>query len=553
VPVGEIRRLGDHALLIGLPDARSAHALTRALHASSRRGIREVVGGLATVMVSVDPDGDDPDELRPWLAGLLDALDLSSDGASGEGKLVTVPCVFDGPDVAEVAEGAGCQPHQVAEQVTASLLTVAVVGFSPGFAYLQGLPDALCGIPRRRRPRPVVPAGSVALASGHAAVYPTASPGGWQLIGRTAEPFFDARVPPYARLAPGDNVRFTATAALTGSPPSLAGAWSTDPPAEPVFVVEQPGLRTLRQDGGRRGLAAIGVPAASPADPTSFELANRLVGNPPGACALEVTAKGPTLRCVRPTFVAVVGARPDLHLEGQPVPVGQVVPVGTGQRLDVGLVRGGLRCYVAVAGGFVGPELLGSSATDLLSGLGPGPLAAGDHLAAGVISPPLGDHLGPHTLTARAADESMALRVVPGPHPERFEPGAFASLATWRFSVEVESNRIGLRLQARDGAPFPLATAGVPSELDSQGTVTGAVQVPPDGHPVVLLPDHATMGGYPVLAVVASVDHGLLGQCAPGATVVLVPVTHTEARRAWAGHLRHMGAAVVGHYPLAVE
>ena len=94
--------------------------------------------------------------------------------------------------------------------MTAARLTVAAVGFSPGFAYLEGLPDELSRVPRRRRPRPVVPAGSVALANGYAAVYPSASPGGWQLIGRTAEPFFDARVAPYARLAPGDHVRFDA-------------------------------------------------------------------------------------------------------------------------------------------------------------------------------------------------------------------------------------------------------------------------------------------------------------------------------------------------------
>jgi biotin-dependent carboxylase-like uncharacterized protein len=329
---------------------------------------------------------------------------------------------------------------------------------------------------------------------------------------------------------------------------------SSEPEAEVVFVVEHPGLRTLHQDGGRRGLAAIGVPAAGPADPASFELANRLVGNRPDACALEVTAKGPVLRCVRSTFVAAVGARPELHLQGQPVPLGQVVPVGAGQRLSVGLVRDGLRCYVAVAGGFVGPALLGSSATDLLSGLGPGPIATGDRLAAGVISPPLGDHISPETLAERAtAEGSIALRVVPGPHAERFAPGAFASLAARRFTVGADSNRIGLRLVADDDASLLAAEPAPASELDSQGTVTGAVQVPPDGHPVVLLSDHATMGGYPVLAVVASADHGLLGQCAAGDSVVLVPISHAEARQVWTVHRRTLGAAVRGHYPLAVE
>jgi KipI family sensor histidine kinase inhibitor len=559
VPVGEIRRLGDHALLVGVRDAGAARALTSVLHASRPPRVSELVGGLATVMVSFDP-GTDPDELRPWLEGVIGELDAAGSGIDrgrGEESTVTVPCVFDGPDLAEVAELAGCRPDGVADLVTGARLTVAAVGFSPGFAYLEGLPEELLRVPRRQRPRPVVPAGSIALANGYAAVYPSASPGGWQLIGRTAEPFFDARVAPYARLAPGDHVRFEARTEITeitemaASPTPAADARPPERPAHPVFVVTQPGLRTVRQDGGRRGLAAIGVPAAGPADPTSFELANRLVGNPPDAVALEATAKGPTLRCLRPTFVGVVGARPELRLQGQPVPVDQVVPVAAGQVLDVGLVRDGLRCYLAVAGGFVGPDLLGSCATDLLSGLGPGPIAAGDHLAAGVISPPLGDHVDARARMARPDGEAVVLRVVPGPHPERFAPGAFDSLASMNFTVEADSNRIGLRLRAREATP--LLAAGTVAELDSQGIVTGAVQVPPDGDPVILLPDHATMGGYPVLAVVVAVDHGLLGQCAPGMSVALAPIAHAVARRAWSTYRRRMADAIAGHYPVVVD
>jgi KipI family sensor histidine kinase inhibitor len=562
VPVAEIRRLGDYALLVGVRDAAAARVLTRILQASLPPRVSELVGGLATVMASFDP-GTDPDEHRPWLEGVLRELDAAgwdpdrgrSQESSGGEIVVTVTCVFDGPDLAEVAELAGCRPDRVADLVTAARLTVAAVGFSPGFAYLEGLPEELSRVPRRRRPRPVVPAGSIALSNGYAAVYPSASPGGWQLIGRTAEPFFDAEVAPYARLAPGDHVRFearTEIAEIAAPPTPGADARPPERPAHPVFVVTQPGLRTVRQDGGRRGMAAIGVPAAGPADPTSFELANRLVGNPPDAVALEATAKGPTLRCLRPTFVAVVGARPELRLQGQPVPVAQVVPVAAGQVLDVGLVRGGLRCYLAVAGGFVGPGLLlGSCATDLLSGLGPGPIRAGDHLAAGVISPPLGDHVDAGAQTAQPGAEAVVLRVVPGPHPERFAPGAFDSLASLGFTVEADSNRIGLRLRARDATP--LLAAGAVTELDSQGIVIGAVQVPPDGDPVILLPDHATMGGYPVLAVVAAVDHGLLGQCAPGTSVVLAPITRAAAHLAWSAHRRRMADAIAGHYPVVVD
>ncbi len=570
VPVGEVRRLGDHALLIGVPEARAGRALIAALGASARHPMAEVVGGLATVMVSVDPDPDAGhaghaagpshlDHLASWVGEVFSTLDLSSPD-EGPGAVVEVPCVFDGPDLADVAERAGCDTDRAIAHMTAAALTVAVVGFSPGFAYLEGLPDALAGIPRRATPRTVVPAGSVAVANGYAAVYPSASPGGWHLVGRTAEPFFDAEVPPYARLAPGDRVRLVARAEL---PPPSAPRTPPQPSAadvalvasgQPVFAVERPGVRTLRQDGGRRGVAALGVPAAGPADPFALEVANRLVGNGPDTAALEVTAQGPILRCLSSTFVAVVGAAPDLALDGQPVPDGQVVPVAPGQRLSIGLIRHGVRCYVAVAGGVVGPELLGSCATDQLCGLGPGPLSVGDQLRAGPVTPPLGDHMGAairaEWSTSPGAD--VVLRVVPGPHPERFATGTFDALLARTYTVEAESNRIGVRLRVAGGGPIRPADDGAP-ELDSQGTVTGAVQIPPDGQPVILLPDHATLGGYPVLAVVATADHGVLGQCAPGDGVRLAPVTYAEADQAWAVRRRSLTPAVVGHYPLAVD
>jgi biotin-dependent carboxylase-like uncharacterized protein len=300
-------------------------------------------------------------------------------------------------------------------------------------------------------------------------------------------------------------------------------------------------------------VAALGVPAATPADPDSFRLANELVGNPIGACTLEITARGPTLRCLSPTFVAVVGGSPDLRVQGQPIAAGQVVPVAAGQQLVVGPVRGGFRCYVAMAGGFVGRALLGSYSSDQLAGLGPGPIMRGAQLWGAATEPPLGDHLRPGASRGLKGGEPVALRVVPGPHPERFAPGAFAALASMRFTVEEASNRVGLRLRRDPRTPPVPAASGSAGELDSQGVVTGAVQIPPDGQPVILMTDHATLGGYPVVAVVAAVDHGVLGQCAPGTTVVLVPCGYGEAGEALREHRRALNEAVVGHYPLAVE
>ena len=118
--------------------------------------------------------------------------------------------------------------------------------------------------------------------------------------------------------------------------------------------------------------------------------------------------------------------------------------------------------------------------------------------------------------------------------------------------VEPTSNRVGIRLRSETGACALRGRSGG-GELDSQGVVTGAVQVPPDGDPVVLMPDHATLGGYPVLAVVASADHGLLGQCAPGTRVRLAPVELGAADEAWRAARRELSRAVVGPYPLAVD
>jgi KipI family sensor histidine kinase inhibitor len=557
IPVGEVRHLGDRAFLIGVTDAAAARLLAQELTTALREAgdAAEVVGGASTVMVLVTAtDGDlQPLQQRAREVCAQVARRDPSAPPSAPGRLVTIPCRFDGPDLEEVAALAGCRPDEVGALLTAQPLTAAVIGFSPGFAYLEGLPAPLQGVPRRARPRPAVPAGSVAIANGHAAVYPTASPGGWHLVGRTAFALFSPTSPPYAVLAPGDRVRFTeAGAGASVEPEPTAGpTWDVPAGARAVFDVLAPGLRAVVQDGGRRGVAAVGVPAAGPADPVSLALANRLTGNRPGAGALEITGGGTRLRCLGPCHVAVVGADPDVRVDGVQVEAGQVVPLESGQTLEIGRQHAGCRSYLAVAGGLLGPQWFNSSATDELTGLGPGPRVAGDVVHAGAWSPPLGDHLVAGNRTDVEPSTVVSLRVLPGPHAARFDEAALARLAGAVFVVQPESNRVGIRLHAEEPVAWGHGSDG--GALDSHGVVTGAVQVPPDGDPVVLLPDHATLGGYPVLAVVVSADHGLLGQCAPGTRLRLVPVSLYEADEARRVLHRDLQRAVAGTYPLAVE
>ncbi len=185
------------------------------------------------------------------------------------GRMLTVPCAFDGPDLAEVAAAAGCAPSEVVRLLTEGPLSVAVMGFAPGFAYLDGLPEPLRGVPRRATPRPVVPAGSVALANGYAAVYPTASPGGWQLVGRTGISFFSLEprpMPRWRRATGSGSSRRRRRRCGGGRRAWLPSGRRRRAPASSSRWRPGAAGRAARTVVGD-AVAAIGVPAAGPADP----------------------------------------------------------------------------------------------------------------------------------------------------------------------------------------------------------------------------------------------------------------------------------------------
>ncbi|MFD8887614.1 biotin-dependent carboxyltransferase family protein [Streptomyces erythrochromogenes] len=263
-----------------------------------------------------------------------------------------------------------------------------------------------------------------------------------------------------------------------------------------LLVVVRPGALTTVQDGGRPGYAHLGVPRSGALDTAAYALANRLVGNPPDAAALETTLDGVSLRAPAAAVVAVTGAPCPVRISGRPVAWGAPVRLPAGAELEVGRAESGVRGYVAVRGGLAVPPVLGSRSTDLLSGLGPPVLSAGMTLPVGPAGPdpvPGADAYG-----LPAAPSELLLPLRPGPRADWFTKASLAGLWRAEFRVSAESNRIGLRTEA--GTPLVRARAG---ELPSEGMVLGAVQVPPDGLPVVFLADHPVTGGYPVVGVVA--------------------------------------------------
>ncbi|MCM2393443.1 biotin-dependent carboxyltransferase family protein [Streptomyces albipurpureus] len=275
-----------------------------------------------------------------------------------------------------------------------------------------------------------------------------------------------------------------------------------------AIAVVRAGLLTTVQDLGRPGHAHLGVSRSGALDRRAARLVNRLVGNPESAAVLESTFGGCAIRPRRAVIAAVGGAPCPVLVNGRPVAWGASVRVEAGSLLEAGWATSGVRSYLAFAGGIAVEPVLGSRATDLLSGLGPPPLADGAVL-------PLGTPTGQRspvdgTLPWVAPPLELVLRVRLGPRADWFTAAALKALTSGVYRVSAASNRIGLRTEG------PALERVRPEELPSEGMVLGAVQVPPDGCPVVFLADHPTTGGYPVVAVVDDRDLGAAAQAAPG-------------------------------------
>ncbi|MFJ8084711.1 biotin-dependent carboxyltransferase family protein [Streptomyces sp. NPDC096205] len=282
-----------------------------------------------------------------------------------------------------------------------------------------------------------------------------------------------------------------------------------------AMSVVRAGALTTVQDQGRPGYAHLGVPRSGALDGPTAGLVNRLVGNPSDAAVLETTLTGCALRPRSAVTVAVGGAPCAVTVDGRPVAWGAPVRVPAGALLDVGPAVRGVRGYVAVSGGVAVEPVLGSRSTDLLSGLGPAPLTDGAVL-------PLGPEECPHARVDVAPQSAppaeLVLRVTPGPRDDWFTARALRDFTTRVYRVSPASNRIGLRTEG------PALERARPGELPSEGMVLGAVQVPPDGRPVVFLADHPTTGGYPVIAVVRAADLPAAAQAAPGTPIRFLAV-----------------------------
>lgn len=295
--------------------------------------------------------------------------------------------------------------------------------------------------------------------------------------------------------------------------------------------VEQPGLLSLLQDAGRFGQAALGLTTGGPMDPLAFQLANRLLGNAAGCPAIEVSFGGLVLEADCDTQLSVTGAALPLDVNGEERLLWEVLELRAGDRLTLGYSERGCRSYVAVVGGFDVASSFGSVATvprEGIGGLHGGPLRQGDLLPINSV-PPVPRMRLPTVMRPSYANETT-LRVIPGYQQQHFSRIDQRRFFSSEYRVSERCDRMGYRLEG------PAIHADIDGIL-SEGIAHGAIQLPADGQPIVLLSDRQTIGGYPKLGCVLASDCAALGQLRPGATVHFTPISANEAHNAL--HLAH--------------
>jgi KipI family sensor histidine kinase inhibitor len=511
------------AVLVELADLDETLALFASLTAEPVDGIEDVVPAARTLMIRFRPDAITACDL----AGALQERDVSAAPAAA-GQLVEIPVRYDGEDLKDVAELTGLSVEDVIRRHTASEFTVAFCGFAPGFGYLVGGDPAL-HVPRRQTPRTRIPAGSVGLAGAFSGVYPQNSPGGWQIIGTTPLKMWDIDRDPGALFQPGYRVRFVDMAKVGKTPlvPEHPRKTEQVPDrAAPHLEFLTAPMPALFQDLGRFGQTGQGVAASGALDRSAFNTANRIVGNLANTPCLELTLGGFAFRSSARAVIGLAGAPCTITVEtstGKTFTAEAYRPVSLepGDVVRLGQPPRGMRSYLAVRGGFAVEPVLGSFATDTLAVVGPKPVTAGTILdlggaTSGLVSVSLEEA---PAFDPPSAGDVVTLDVVLGPRTDWFTEKGLQTLSTQLWTVTPQSSRVGIRLSGDQ----PIERKDT-AELPSEGTATGAIQIPHSGQPVLFLADHPLTGGYPVIGAVAEYHLDLAAQIPVNAKIRFRPI-----------------------------
>jgi antagonist of KipI len=511
------------------------HRLARILTVEMSERILEVVPTYRSLMVYFDPLVISRKTLQEDIARYL--ADIKTVAvASDTTRIIAIPVSYGGefgPDLEFVARRNAMTEDEVVAIHTSSPYLVYMLGFTPGFPYLGGMSERIA-TPRLDAPRVKIPAGSVGIAAKQTGIYPIESPGGWQLIGRTPLIVFNPSSENPFLYAAGDYLRFVA---IRVDEYRALKEQVTSGNYAPVVRVSQergltvckvidPGMLSTIQDRGRTGHRAFGMPVSGVMDRDAFAMANILAGNGHDAAVVEMTMCGGRFRFPNEAYVAVCGADMQGILNGERIQNWSGFYVPANSELAFGYVVTGCRAYLAFSGGIDAPQIMGSRSTYLRARLGGyegRALQAGDVLEIARVEPlPLAfNELARSSVPIYASD--LHLRVILGPQNDLFTDDGILTFLRSGYTVSARNDRMAYLLE---GAAITHKNG---PDIVSDALCPGAVQVPGNGLPIVMMADCATTGGYAKIGTVIGPDLAKLAQAKAGDRVSFVVCSDAEA------------------------
>jgi antagonist of KipI len=463
---------------------------------------------------------------------LQEAAQLPSTDFNVEERHITIPVCYEknyAPDLATIAGNKNLTTEQVIQLHTEKTYRVFMLGFLPGFAYMGSVNEQLY-TPRLSKPKSLTLAGSIGIAGEQTGIYPFNSPGGWNIIGRTPIPLFNAKNYPPTYLQPGDIVSFKPISAKEFE------ALKEEPPTTSQHACAAEGIKILKyglsdsiQDLGRFGYQHLGINPTGAMDNVAMQIANALVNNHLLEAVIELHFPAATILFQQPTLIAISGADFTAELDGKTLPLNTPTFVAANTTLVFKRQKKGSRCYIAVHGGLAIEPWLNSKSTNTKAGAGGyngRNLLKNDCIA---INKPLS-----HTTTkylhvfANAQyfySTDKYIRVIAGNEFDYLTEESQQQIQTNEFTISTQSNRMGYQLSSQ---PLTVQNNDL---LVSSAVTKGTIQLLPSGQLIVLMAGHQTSGGYPKVAHVISADISKLAQYKAGENISFKFVSATEAEQ----------------------
>lgn len=496
--------------------------LDKQLQQKTFPGFIETVPAYTTLTIYYQPESSPFDFVKDHVAALLNKVLIN---ATNDQNIISIPVCYDdafGYDLEFIATTHKRSKEEVIHIHQQGNYKVYMMGFLPGFAYMGPVDDAIA-MPRKSTPRGNIEEGSVGIAGKQTGIYPLASPGGWQIIGRTPLCLFDIQKQDPFLFKTGDHVRFYSISkeeflSIKDKQQQICEVKQEE--SIPDAVVVKPGLYASIQDGGRYGYQSYGVPISGAINQTAFHTANALVGNQKNAACIECTMGGIFIQFKKNAVITVTGAGV-AFINGQQIRSWQPLSVSKNDYLEIRYNNDGMRSYIAVRGGIDTGMLMNSRSIYPKAGMGTA-LKKEDGLQFGNMAATASKRIT-ENLAIPVYTTVASIRIITGPENDWIQRQSIEQLYSGSFTLTNQCDRMGYHLKG------DVLALNNKSELLSTAVTKGTIQLTPSGQLIVLMSDCQTTGGYPRVAQVAAVDLPVITQLKPGDTIRFINISFEEA------------------------